>query len=173
MRSLAIAVRTGSPAAELRTAVRDALHSAAPALPIATLHTIDDNIDQMCNGRLVAFLSSLFGVSVRCSPVSVSRRDVARYPCRTNEIGIRIALGAGHGDTSSGGARKSWLVVAGVRGRVAHDADVGVAALRSRAADLPTLAVSIGVMMLVALVATWIPVRRALAVDPVTALRSE
>jgi ABC-type lipoprotein release transport system permease subunit len=41
------------------------------------------------------------------------------------------------------------------------------------AADAPTMAASVGVMILVALVATWVPARRALAVDPVTALRFE
>jgi predicted permease len=180
LRSLAMAVRTGPPAADLRTAVRDALHAAAPALPIASLHTVDDNVDQMLAiERLVAFLSSLFG-GLGAVLTCLGLYGVMSYvtACRTNEIGIRIALGAGHADTLRLVARDSfWLVVAGVLiGAPAAWLTMRMSAsllFEVGAADLPTMAASVGVMMIVAVVATWVPVRRALAVDPVTALRFE
>jgi predicted permease len=180
LRSLAMAVRTGPPAADLRIPVRDALRAAAPALPIASLHTIDDNVDQMLvTERLVAFLSSLFG-GLGAVLTCLGLYGVMSYvtACRTNEIGIRIALGAGHTETLRLVARESlWLVIAGVF----IGAPAAWLTMRSSesllfevgAADLPTMTVSVGVMMLVALVATWVPARRALAVDPVTALRFE
>jgi ABC-type antimicrobial peptide transport system permease subunit len=180
LRSLAMAVRTGPPAADLRTAVRDALHAAVPALPIATLHTVDDNVDQMLmTGRLVAVLSSLFG-GLGAVLTCLGLYGVMSYvtACRTNEIGIRIALGAGHADTLRLVARESlWLVVAGVL----TGAPVAWLTMRMSASllfkvgpeDLPTMAASVLVMVPVALVATWLPVRRAMAVDPVTALRFE
>jgi predicted permease len=180
LRSLAMAVRTGPPAADLRIAVRDALHAAAPALPIASLHTVDDNVDQMlATERLVAFLSSLFG-GLGAVLTCLGLYGVMSYvtACRTNEIGIRIALGAGRADTLRLVARDSlWLVVAGLL-IGAPAAWLTMRLSRSLlfevgAADAPTMAASVGVMILVALVATWVPARRALAVDPVTALRFE
>jgi predicted lysophospholipase L1 biosynthesis ABC-type transport system permease subunit len=180
LRSLAMAVRTGPPAADLRIAVRDALHAAAPALPIASLHTVDDNVDQMlATERLVAFLSSLFG-GLGAVLTCLGLYGVMSYvtACRTNEIGIRIALGAGRADTLRLVARDSlWLVVAGLL-IGAPAAWLTMRWSRSLlfevgAADAPTMAASVGVMILVALVATWVPARRALAVDPVTALRFE
>jgi len=178
LRSLALAILTGPPAADLRTAVRDAVHSAAPTLPIATVHTVDDNVDQMLvTERLVAFLSSLFG-ALGAALTCLGLYGVMSYitACRTNEIGIRIALGAGHWDTLRLMTRESlWLVVAGVLVG-APIAWLTMRASRSLlfdvgAADAPTMTAALGVMMLVALVATWVPVRRALTVDPVTALR--
>ena len=175
-----MAVRTGPPAADLRTAVRDALHAAAPALPIVSLHTVDDNVDEMLvTERLVAFLSSLFG-ALGAVLSSLGLYGVMSYVTarRTNEIGIRIALGAGQLDTLRLVALDSlWLVTAGVLiGAPAAWLTMRLAAsllFEVGAADVPTMAASVGVMMAVALVATWVPVRRALAVDPVTALRFE
>jgi ABC-type antimicrobial peptide transport system permease subunit len=129
--------------------------------------------------RLVAFLSSLFG-GLGAVLTCLGLYGVMSYvtACRTHEIGIRIALGAGHTETLRLVARETlWLVIAGVligapaawltmRASESLLFEVG-------AADLPTMTVSVGVMMLVALVATWVPARRALAVDPVTALRFE
>jgi ABC-type antimicrobial peptide transport system permease subunit len=97
---------------------------------------------------------------------------------RTNELGIRVALGAerrtilrmilGEGASMA----LVGLVVGGVAAiplsRLLEGLLFGV-----EPADPPTIALSAGLLIGVALIASWIPARRATAVDPIAALRSD
>ena len=97
---------------------------------------------------------------------------------RTQEIGIRLALGAARSDVLRG------LVLEGLRPVVGGLVAGFVLALAGGRAvarllfdvqpnDLTTLAVTAGVLLTAALAATWLPARRALRVDPVVALRAD
>jgi putative ABC transport system permease protein len=97
---------------------------------------------------------------------------------RTNELGVRMALGAepqtilkmilGEGATMA----LVGLVVGGLSAvplsRMLTGLLFGV-----RAADPPTIAGAAALLVGVALIAAWIPARRAMAVDPMTALRRD
>src|SRR5262249_3135455 len=97
---------------------------------------------------------------------------------QTHEIGIRMAIGAGRGDVLKlvirMGAR---LVVLGIA--VGLLASLGLApaidgrTFRVAAHDPATLAIVVAVLFTTALVACWVPARRATRVDPVIALRYE
>jgi putative ABC transport system permease protein len=99
---------------------------------------------------------------------------------RTHEIGIRIALGAQRGDVMrwvlGQGARMALVGVA-----IGLVASAGLTQLLAKqsllfgvsARDPLTFAGVAGVLMLVALLACWIPARRAMRVDPIIALRYE
>ena len=97
---------------------------------------------------------------------------------RTNEIGIRLALGAQPAQVRSMILREStWLTVAGMV------AGVTAALVLTRLVksmlygvtpnDPVTLVAGVALLMSVALVATWIPARRAASVQPMEALRHE
>jgi ABC-type antimicrobial peptide transport system permease subunit len=97
---------------------------------------------------------------------------------RTREIGIRIAIGARAADVlrsvvMRGGALVSLGVVAGLvlgvlLGRGARSFLFGVPA-----SDSVTLLTTAGVIVLVGVVAAWVPARRAVRIDPSTALRTD
>lgn len=97
---------------------------------------------------------------------------------RTREIGVRIALGAERLHVRRMVLRQALalclggvgigLVAAAVSTRLMASMLYGVSPL-----DPPTFAAVAGVLCAVALVASWVPARRAASVDPVTALRAE
>ncbi len=97
---------------------------------------------------------------------------------RTQEIGVRMALGAQAAQVSrmvlSQGARVAALGVAlGAIGAVAATRALGSLLYGVAALDLTTFAVMSAAMVAVALLASWLPARRASSVDPIVALRIE
>jgi putative ABC transport system permease protein len=83
---------------------------------------------------------------------------------RTREVGIRVALGAGTGDMGIGVGAAGALGLS----RLVESLLYGVSAQ-----DPFTFAALAGLLGCVALVATWLPARRAGRVDPVAAIKSE
>jgi ABC-type antimicrobial peptide transport system permease subunit len=129
--------------------------------------------------RLAATLLSIFGV-IALVLATVGIYGVMSYSVnqRASEIGIRIALGAERQDVLRMVLRQGMVVV--VLGLLAGLAvAVGVGAVMSRLlygvgkADLPTFGTTTLVLLAVALVANYIPARRATTVDPVTVMRYE
>ena len=129
--------------------------------------------------RIAATVLGAFGVLAivlaATGVYGVAAYAVAR---RTREIGIRVALGAEPGEVirvvvshtavlfGVGGATGIALVPAS--GRFVGQILYGV-----RETDPMTYAIAIIIMAAVAFAACWLPARRAIAVDPVTALRTE
>jgi ABC-type antimicrobial peptide transport system permease subunit len=117
----------------------------------------------------VALLLSLLGL------YGVLARSVAQ---RSREIGIRLALGAAPGEVLRLVLRDGWrltavglaigLLLAAAGARLAGSFLPGVSPL-----DVPAFAAAAALLGSAALVAMWLPARRALAVDPASALRSE
>jgi putative ABC transport system permease protein len=129
--------------------------------------------------RMGALLLGVFG-ALALLLASVGLYGVVAYSVsrRTREIGIRVALGAGRGDVTTLVTKQGLaLVLAGVVG------GWGVAAFGTRAlsavlygigsTDLVTFLGTAVVLVLVAVVANWIPARRASRIHPMTALRHE
>jgi ABC-type antimicrobial peptide transport system permease subunit len=97
---------------------------------------------------------------------------------RTNEIGIRMALGAEPGRVLRMVVGEASLitltgVLAGVAGALAVSRVVASMLYGLKAWDPATLAEAAALLILVALGASWIPARRAAGVDPMRALRHE
>ena len=97
---------------------------------------------------------------------------------RTNEIGIRMALGAQSGRVLRMVLQEaSWLAVIGVAAGLAAAVAMGrlIASMLYgiKPYDPLTLGCSVLLLVIVALAASWIPARRAATVDPIKALRHE
>lgn len=97
---------------------------------------------------------------------------------RTHEIGIRMALGAMRSDVMSTVFRSSLRLVAagvaiGLCGGLAFAKLLAVALIGIKTFDPAAFAATSGLMVVVAALATWVPARRAAAVDPIITLRHD
>ena len=160
--------------------LRQAVWSIDPNQPISDISTlaqvVDDNIAQR---RLNMLLMGLFGgLAMLLSAVGIYGLLSQAVTQRTQEMGIRIALGAGVGDVLKLVLRQGMtlalageaigLVGAFVLSRLIRGLLFGVTPN-----DATTFIAVAGVLALVALLACYVPARRATKVDPLVALRYE
>ena len=175
-----IHIRTTSDPTPLTPQVRQMINQIDDKLPIFGVTTLDEqlskNLDQQ---RLVAQLVSFFGalaLILACIGLyGVMAQGVAR---RTNEIGIRMALGARGGNIAWMVLRETlYLVLAGlvigVPGALLGAKLISAQLFGMKPADPLTLIGAAVVLTIVALLAGYLPARRASRVNPLNALRYE
>jgi predicted permease len=161
-------------------AVQNAVHSVNKTLPIDRVMTLDAQIQRsITNQRLIAQLSAFFGVlAVFLSCIGIYGLMSYVVSRRTNEIGIRMALGAGRSNVR-------WLVMREIVLLVTAGVAIGVPATWAggriiqkmlfgvQGTDGASLFASVAALLLVGLFAGYLPARRASRVDPMVALRYE
>jgi putative ABC transport system permease protein len=173
-------VRASVPPASLVGALRREIQSLEPNLPVPNIRTMSDTIGtSLYAARMGAWLLAVFGglalVLAVVGIYGVLSFSVSR---RTREMGIRLALGADSHRVFLLVIRDGMLLV-GVGILIGLAAGLlGARALASSlhgvsATDLPTFAGTIALLTAVALVACAIPARRAIRINPITALRQE
>jgi predicted permease len=174
------AIRTAAEPSSVLLGVRRAAREIDPNLPIPSGRPLEDLLDErMVQDRLLARLSIAFGV-VALLLAAIGLYGVLSYGVarRTNEIGIRKALGARHGAVMAMILRETGLLlVVGLAAGVALSA-LGMRLITSRLyglapTDARAFAIAVAVLAAVALVAAWLPAYRASRVDPLVALRHE
>jgi putative ABC transport system permease protein len=176
----AFVVRTEGNPARLIASIKERIWSVDKTLPISKIATMDQLIsDSLARRRLYMILLSVFAASALLL-AAVGIYGVMSYSVslRTNEMGIRIALGAQARDVLML-VMKRGLSVALVGMAIGIAAAFALTRLMSsllfqvRAVDPFAFGAVAVALLLVALLACWIPARRAARVDPITALRSE
>jgi predicted permease len=158
--------------------VRQVLQQTEPNMPITSASTLIERVDRrIVQDRMLAQLSIAFGV-VAMVLAALGLYGVLSYGIarRTNEIGIRKALGAQHWTLIAMIAREtSWLVLAGlVVGGAMSVAVVRLIASRLYGlspADPATFVSAIAALTVVAALATWLPAYRTTRVNALVALR--
>ena len=173
-------IRTASDAAAAAPTVLRVIAQVDGRLPLGGMRTLNDQMDDsLLQERLIASLASLFGVlAVLLACVGLYGLLAYRVNRKTNEIGIRMALGSPRVQIAGMILRQaSLMVLAGLV--VGIPAAMGVARLlRSQLYGLVpydpmTILFAVSLMTAVASLASYLPARRAMRVDPMVALRHE
>jgi ABC-type antimicrobial peptide transport system permease subunit len=172
-------VRTGE-AATLARGAAAAIHRLDPNLAISKVQTIDVAFsDSLARERLSAIVSGAFALSGLLL-VSLGVYGLLAYLVteRTKEIGIRIALGAHAArvrrSVIGGGLRMVLTGAAiGTLGSLLLLRLLGPILFGVSPNDLMTFVTVLGIVTVVAVVAAYVPARRASRVEPLSALRQE
>ena len=160
--------------------VQDAIHSVDRPLPITNVETLDQEVAKTYSDQaVIAELSGFFAlVAVFLSCIGLYGLMSYLVSRRTNEIGIRMALGAGRAEVGWRVMREiALLVVGGIA--VGLPVTLGASRLAGKmlygvtGADPLSLAAAVLVLMLAGLIAGYLPARKASRIDPLTALRYE
>ena len=179
-RYLAFEIRAAIEPSLLVPAVREAVRRVESNLPVNEVKTqIEQSDETLRTERLYARLLSFFG-ALALLLAGIGLYGVLAYAVaqRTQEIGIRVALGAQSGDVlrlviGQGILLALLGVVIGIGGAFGSTRLLQTMLYGVDATDSLTFAVIAGVLLLVVLLACWIPARRAARVDPLVALRCE
>ena len=173
-------VRYSGDSAAVIAAIRQAIHDVDRTLPISDVMTLHEQVARSTtNQRLVAQLSAFFGLlAVFLSCIGIYGLMSYVVTRRTNEIGIRMALGAERSQVLWLVMRESlWLVALGIAIGVpvalAGNRLVSSMLFGLQASDPLSLLAGVGVLLVVAGLAGYLPARRASLVDPMVSLRYE
>jgi putative ABC transport system permease protein len=177
---LAIALRTRRDPEALISAARAAVREVDPDQPISVIRTMDDVVSASVAGRRfnMVLLGVLAGLALVLSAIGIYGVTSYSVSQRTREMGLRMALGANRGQVlGMVVAEAGKLAAVGV----ACGLVLAFAATRVMASLLfgiqPTDPVTFAVvsmgLALIAMLAAYLPGRRATAVDPMAAMRTE
>ncbi len=172
--------RSGGDPAALAGAIREGVHQVDPSQPVSDLKTMDQRIlISMGPRRAAVALLSVFA-AMALTLAAVGLFGLIRYNVtqRTQEIGVRMALGASRRDVLrmvlGESMRLAGLGVAvGLLTAFALTRVLASLLYAVSATDPLTFAGMALVLTLVALLASWVPAHRATRVDPLVALRYE
>jgi putative ABC transport system permease protein len=177
---LAWVLRTRVEPHSLATAVQNELRQSSGGLPVATIRTMDEVV---ARSTAASDFNTLLLTIFACSALllaAIGIYGLMAYSVqqRTQEIGIRLALGAGTGDV------RNMVIFQGMRLALAGVA-IGIASAFGLTRLIATFLFGVKVydpavftavpilLCAVALFAVWLPARRASRVDPINALRYE
>lgn len=177
--SLLVKVSSGDPFA-LANAVKKEVRMLDPDQPVAKVSTMERNIDaSLATRRLTMSLLGIFaGLALALASVGLYGVMALSVTQRTRELGIRMALGAARSDVfklvlGQGVMLVCVGIVLGLIGAIAATRALSSLLYGIGALDVPAFAVAIASLAFVALLACWLPARRATLVDPIEALRTE
>jgi ABC-type antimicrobial peptide transport system permease subunit len=178
--SMTFELRTASDPVQVVGAVREAIRRIDPNLPVLKVSTQTEQMEQrFAQERVFAQAYALFGgLAVLIASIGLFGLMSYSVARRTNEIGIRMALGADRGSVVAMVMRESIVLVAAgvvIGAAAALGAGRFVASLLYNLAptDPVTIFLSAATMVAVSLLAGYLPARTASRVDPMIALRDE
>ena len=179
--SFSLVVKTAGDPSQVAASVGQAVAGVDADVPLYQVRTLESiTSDRVAERRLAAILIAIFGVlALALAAVGIYGVMSFAVSQRSHELGIRMALGAQRRDILRmviGSGMLLALVGLGIGLAVAY---FGMAPLVSSvlfqvtATDPPTYTFSPMILLVVALLACWLPARRATRVDPIITLRYE
>jgi putative ABC transport system permease protein len=177
--SLVIRTSVSNPNA-LTTSVRKELAALDSTIPLTSVRVFDEYISRsLARARFNTLLLSIFAATALLL-TAIGIYGVMAYSVsqRTNEIGIRIALGAGKSSifrlvVGQAMALVGISLVVGLAGAFAATRLLNSLLFGVGASDPVTFVAIVLLVSAVAFIAAWLPARRATRVDPIIALRAE
>ena len=177
---LSLAVQTTVPPETVVSAIREQVRLLDPDQPITSVRTVDDLLSRsLSSTKFSLWLLGLFAVlGLLLAAIGIYGVMVTAVTQRTHEIGLRMALGAQRGDVL-------WLVIrqgmfpvligvaVGLGAAIALTRLMSTLLYEVSATDPLTLGLITVLLTIVALLACYVPARRATKVDPLVALRYE
>ncbi|HKS80795.1 MAG TPA: ABC transporter permease [Candidatus Acidoferrales bacterium] len=173
-------VRYAGDAQTVIAGVRAAVSAVNARVPIVRVETLEDRVDNsVASRRLVAQLSGFFGLlAVFLACIGIFGLMSFAVTRRTNEIGIRMALGANRANVVGMVMREVLILVGigvaiGIPAALACDRWAASMLFGLKPTDPATMTAATTLLLAIALLAGYLPARRAAKVDPMVALRYE
>jgi predicted permease len=178
--NVSFAIRTSGNPDQFESTIRRALNEVDPRLPILRIETVEDQLDALLVPERATATFSLFFGALAALLASIGLYGVMAYNTarRTNEIGIRLALGATRRGVLGMVMKETLGLVAcgillGVPVALAGGRMISAQLFGVQAMDPLTFAAASLLMIGVAALAGFLPARRAAKVDPMAALRHD
>ena len=175
-----LVIRTSSEPTAIVAAAADAVHQVDPSLPVTEVTTLDELVARSVSPQRFSavLIGVLAGLALVLSAVGIYGVMSYTVGQRTQEIGIRMALGAGPQDMLAlvlgRGTRLALTgIAAGILGAFALTRFLSSLLFGVQPHDPLTFVAVAMLLLLVALAACYVPARRAMKVDPMVALRYE
>jgi predicted permease len=179
-RAMVVVVRTAGEPTALTNGVRAAVRDLDPQLPVYDVRTMEERVSStVARPRVTAVLIAVFaGTALLLAAIGIYGVVSYTVAQRTRELGVRMALGARAGDVLRLVVGQGMLptmagLAVGLAGAWGAARLLGSLLYGITASDPWTFAGVALFLLSVALVATYVPARRATRVDPVIALRAE
>jgi putative ABC transport system permease protein len=177
---MTLVIRTGVDPLAIAPAVQREVHAIDPDQPVSDVRTMNQVMaDTVARARFNTILLALFaGLATLLAAVGIFGVMNYSLTLRTREIGLRMALGAQHREVLmlmlKQGLRLTLIgTVIGLAGALALTRLMSSLLFDVDAADPPTFAVVVVLLIAISLIACYLPARRATRTDPLIALRSE
>ncbi len=177
---MALVVRSKGDSRNLARAVVQAVHAVDPEQPVYDTRMLSEVVDRSLAGRWLnmALIVAFASIALFLSCIGVYGVVAFGVAQQRREFGIRVALGAsraaiarlvlGRGLVLAGSGAAIGLVLAALLAQTMQALLYGIAA-----SDLMSFGAATATLFAVALLASYLPARRAAAVDPASTLRSE
>jgi ABC-type antimicrobial peptide transport system permease subunit len=177
---LTLFLRTNRPVGDAVSALRDKVRSIDPASPLFDLGALPEAVDSSFDNRraVMLLLVAFAGLAVFLSALGIYGVLAYDVSQRTREIGVRSAIGASQGQIAGLILRQGlWKggmgVVLGLTGAALLSRSMTTLLFNVRPTDPAVYAAVSFVLIAVALLASYLPARRASRIDPLIALREE
>ena len=177
---MTLVISTSVDPSSMTHAIESAIRTVDPAQPVFGVKTMERVVtDSLSNQRLYAWLLGVFaGLALILASAGIYGVMSYLVTQRTQEFGVRMALGASTGDVLRMVLRQALVLIAlgvamGLGGAFAATRVLANFLFGVKPIDLATFAAVSAILIVVALVATYLPALRATKVDPMVALRYE
>jgi predicted permease len=178
--SPSLIVRTGRPFADVAPGLRAALAEVVPDLPTGNFRPLQQLVDRAVSPRrfFVNLLTAFAAAALTLAAIGIYGVISYSVTRRTPEIGIRMALGASSGSIRTSVLRDTLRLTAagaaiGIVGAIALSSFLSALLFGVSPSDPWTYASAAAILLLVAIVAGFIPAFRASRISPMSALRAE
>jgi ABC-type antimicrobial peptide transport system permease subunit len=177
---LTLFVRTNRPAGDAVSALREKVRAIDPASPLFDVGALQEAVDSSFDNRraVMLLLAAFAGLAVFLSALGIYGVLAYDVSQRTREIGVRSAIGASQGQIAGlilrQGLWKGGVGVAlGLLGAALLSRSMTTLLFNVRPTDPAVYAAVSFVLIAIALLASYLPARRAARIDPLIALREE